>query len=279
MQSQQKIKLLSLFGAIFAFLALSGCKTLYSPVSEETVSGMKRVGVVSVTARVFTRQYIGLTVFTSEIDQIDIRDWKLDEHYENLIRSELQKSFGIVAVKAAYSADEFEQVGTFIDPWSAPLVRSATVDVNAVVKSYCAANAVDGILLVVKELRGDGQTNQSLVGAGAYMIGNFQKKSVIHLVSRVDLLDCISAKRVVSKWLSTDQVGPMSIGGMFGDRRMRGVPTYYLDMKTATTPIKQWSPEQLQDARTKLVKIVDQAIPTTLRSIFSVKPTAVSIAK
>jgi hypothetical protein len=276
MTSQLKTNVLRLIGISAVLFSLSGCTTT-TPVSQEAAARIKRVGVVSVTARTFTRQYTGLTIFNNEKETINISDWKVDQHYEELIRANLQKSYGIDAVTASYDADQFEQVGKFIDTMSAPLFESATVDIATVVKNYCAANTLDAILLMRETGRGDGRTNQGYSGAVVYTNGGFGKRTSLYLVSNVRLLDCTTGKLLVERWLTADQSDPMKkffVGMATGSDPMRGMPSYYIDLKTATTPIQQWSPQTLDEVRTKLLKIADIAIPATLRSIFSTKATA-----
>jgi hypothetical protein len=57
---------------MFAAL-LSGCATAPpSPLPAETASHLHRIGVISTAAKLFTRQYTGLTVFGNEREEVDI---------------------------------------------------------------------------------------------------------------------------------------------------------------------------------------------------------------
>ncbi len=61
-------------------ILLAGCAT--TRIAPETVSRLKRVGVISVTAHEFYRRDTGLTVFGNEREMQDISAWKVDDEYE-----------------------------------------------------------------------------------------------------------------------------------------------------------------------------------------------------
>jgi hypothetical protein len=283
MSSKKTINMLRMIGVAILLSSLSGCATMYSAANEETTSKMKRVGVVSLVGGILTRQYTGFTVFNNEFEHRDISGWKLDENYEEKIRNELQTKFGIAAITAPYSPFDFDQIDKYIDPWNAPLLEGGPkIDVAAALKSYCATNALDGVILVARTGKSFGnQVHQMFFGAVVYTKGGFQRGSGIYLVARLSLLECATGTRVVSRWLSADQSDPLKriLNPMTAGDYMRGVPAHYFDSKMALKPMDEWPPEVMQETQEKLLKIADRAFPVTLRSIFSAKPATAADAK
>jgi hypothetical protein len=271
MRTQQTKTKLRFLGALIFSIWLSGCATMYSPAEREDVAKMKRVGVVSVVGSVFTRQYTGLTVFNNEYETLDVSVWDLDAVYEDRLRNELTKKYGIDAVTPPFSTSEMQQIDMFIDPWSAPLLTGGpTVDVPGALHNYCNANMLDGVLILNREARNDPGTNQYFGGPVVYTRLMFGSSSSLYMIARLTLLDCASGKRVVTRWLSSDQASPLTLKKFFAPGNpQRGLPWRPFDKKLAMTPLAQWTPEELKQVYDKLIVMTDRPVEVTLRSIFA----------
>lgn len=271
MRTQQIKTTLRFLGVLSFSFWLSGCATMYSPAEQGDLARMKRVGVVSVVGSVLTRQYTGLTIFNNEYETLDVSVWDLDAVYEDKLRNELRKKYGIDAVTPPFSKNEMQQVDLFIDPWNAPLLTGGpTVDVRGALHNYCNANMLDGVLILNREARNDPGTNQYFGGPVIYTRLMFGSSSSLYMISRLALLDCASGKRVVTRWLSSDQASPFTLKKLFvPERPHRGLPWRPFDKKLAMTPLAQWTPEELKQVYDKLIVMTDRPVEVTLRSIFA----------
>jgi hypothetical protein len=219
---------------------------------------MHRVAVISLTARVFTRKYTGFTVFGNERDVLNISDWNTDEQYEAQLATELEKFPGITVIKAPYSIVEFSHVNDsrFFrsdDPnWGA--IEDAT-------RKYCSRNSLDGVLVLGSAETNDflAKTNQRLSGAGTYTTHGMRGKvSVMHLISRMALFDCKTAKPIAIRTISNNQSGAI----------IYSAPILMISQDISRRPIAQWSDEQRQQVRAQLSSLPGNAWSATLRSIF-----------
>lgn len=255
---------LEIFGVTSLALTMVGCATAPAPITPEAASRIHRVAVISSTAKVFTRQYTGLTVFGNEHGEIDISDWKIDEQYEEQLAAELERLPGLTVVKAPYSQAAFSHVNDLNGPWDAPGFWGPNWGaIESVTRNYCAANRLDAILVVAKAKTNDflGGSNQVFGGAGIYVRGPGSKISVMHLISKIALLDCTTAKPLAIRTVATNQ---QDLPGAI----VRSAPMLNLPEAISRTPISQWSHEQKQRIRTDLSALPIRAWEITLRSMF-----------
>lgn len=253
-------------------LILAGCVTAPASVEQEAASRIHRVGVVSSTADVLTRQYTGVTAFGNEKEEMNISGWKLDAQYEEQLATELGKLDGITVVSAPYPRAAFSRVNestgilgpTALGPnWGA--IEDAT-------RHYCSANNLDALLVVARTktrdvlgernlFLGGGGSNQYFGGAGIYVRKTRGKVSVLHLISNVALLDCKTAQPLAVRMLSTDQ--GQNLGAI-----VRAAPMLSLPDELARTPLSRWSSEQKQRLQAELSRLPIPAWSVTLRGIF-----------
>jgi len=246
----------------FSFLIV-GCATRPTPIDRDTAMRIHRVSVISLTAKEFTRQYTGLTIFGNEKDKLDISDWIVDEQYEAQLAAELEKFPGITVVKAPYSVVEFSHVNNFnILRW-----RRLSPNWNAIedaTKNYCSRNSLDGVLVLASRTSNDflAQTNQFLAGVGIYATHRLQRRvSVMHLISEMALFDCRTAKPIAVRILANNQTG-------LPDAIVNSAPILIISQDISRRPIAQWSEEQMQQVHTQLLALPGNAWSSTLKSIF-----------
>jgi hypothetical protein len=219
--------------------------------------------VISFTAKKFTRQYTGLMVFGNEKEEIDIADWKIDEQYEEQLAAELGKLPGLTVIKAPYSPAEFAHVNDLNGPWEAPAFWGPNWSaIETATRSYCSTNALDAILVVAKSKTGDflGGSNQSFGGTGIYVRGPGGGVSVMHLISKIALLDCSTGKPLAIRNVGMSQSGlPGAI--------IRSAPVMSIPEEISRSPISQWSSEQKQRVQAELTALPIRAWFITLRSM------------
>ncbi len=253
------------FGITSLVLAMAGCATAPAPIAPEAANRIHRVAVISSTAKLFTRQYVGLTVFGNEREEIDISDWKIDQQYEGQLAAELEKLPGLTVVKAPYSVEAFFHVNDLNGPWDAPAFWGPNWEaIGPATRSYCSENKLDALLVVAKAKTSDflGGTNQVIGGTGIYVRGPGNQISVMHLISSVALLDCTNAKPLAIRTVATNQ---QALPGAI----VRSAPPVNLPVNLSRTPIPQWSPEQRQHIKSELSTLPTSTWGTTLRSMFA----------
>lgn len=248
-------------------LTVAGCATSPVTITQETASRIHRVGVVSFAAKTFTRQYTGLTVFGNEKESKDISDWNVDKEYEAQIANETQRTLGLSVVIAPYSADEFSHVNDLNGPWEAPAYWGPNWDAIAnATKTYCSTNSLDAVFVLAKSMTGDflAGTNQYFGGTGIYVRGPGDGVSVIHLIAKLALLDCNTAKPIAIRIVASNQ------GDMPG-AIVRSAPLASLPPEISRKPIPEWTEAQKQRLQAELVALPAQAWAATLNSMFQVK--------
>lgn len=246
-----------------SLLFLAGCATQQTRISDDVASKINRVAVISMTAKTFTRQYTGLTVFGNEKEEIDISDWKIDAQYEEQIREQLKKGYGFDAVAAPYSEADFSHVNDLNGPWDAPAFWGPNWDaIEAATKSYCASNSLDAVFVLARTKTSDiiAGTNQFFGGAGIYSRGPMGKTAVLHLISKMALLDCATAKPLAVRHLANKQDG---LRGTI----TRSSPLSPVNFEESRHPMQQWSTEHKQRIRSALLDLPRSAMVETLRSM------------
>jgi len=192
-----KFKYLVLVGL---FILLAGCAT--TRIAPETVSRLKRVGVISVTAHEFHRRYTGFTAFGNEREKQDISVWKVDDEYEVQMQSALSKLGLFEAVIVPYDRKEFYPVYNINGPWDAPGFRKEWVNVEGQLKSFALKHSLDAVVMVIWHDYDDflGRSSQRLRGAGLYARGVGSKTfvSAIHLLSSLGVIDGQTGKPIAT---------------------------------------------------------------------------------
>ncbi len=219
------------------------------------------------TAQQFTRQYVGLTVFGNEMESMDVADWRIDAHYEHRLGTMLGDDYGLQVVPAAYSTVDFGHVNDLKGPWNAPAFWGPNWEkIEPATLKYCADNSLDAVLVLAKTKHTDFLfgTNQDIDGAGVYGRGPVAKQAFLHLMSKLALLDCKTAKPLAVRYLSDVQSGlPGTI--------LHAAPTQPFDFEESRLPWAQWSEEQKQAVRARLTNLPDHAFAVTLLSILPVR--------
>jgi hypothetical protein len=129
-----------------SFLFLAALLSAPAEPAKVATDSIKRFGVVSVVADKFTSSYIGVTAFTNKVEEIDVTPWGIDAAYAKQLGSVAAGLFGAQYVAAPYSPDDFSKIsqtnGRGAPNWSS---------IEAAVKSYCAANELDALLVISKD--------------------------------------------------------------------------------------------------------------------------------
>lgn len=254
------MKLLSLAGTFLMAIALTGCATAPRTIAPDVAAGIKRLGVISVTADEFTRQYVGVTVFGNEREKKSIAAWNLDKAYEDQIGAAAEKVFGATVVKAPYPTADFARVNALKNGWDAPAYWGPHWDViEAPVRDWCAANRLDAVLVAAQQKALDpfSGTNQAVSGAGVYSAR--MGASVLHLLSTLSMLDCKTGKVLVTQWLYKSQDGKHR-------DRLVSLP---LPTEVSRMPIPEWTPEVENHLRQALLDLPKSAWASTLRAMVS----------
>ncbi len=256
--------LIQIFFMVYLGSLLAGCATPNEPIAHETGQRIKRIAVVSVTARVFTRQYTGVTMFGNEKEEKDISIWKVDEKYEEQIATEIERIRGISPIKASYQVTDFLPVNKMPAIYITSMYTGANWDaIESATKAYCANHALDAILLVAQTSVPDffTESNQFLGGAGFYVRGHISRISVMHLMSKLALLDCITGKPLAVRTLSRNQhPGYRNV--------MLSTPYMEVPDKISRMPISAWTPELQEKIRADLILLPAQSWGETIQSIF-----------
>lgn len=263
LQIRPSLRPIQILASISIAISLIGCATEQVRVKGEVAEKINRVAVVSMTAKSFSRQYTGMTVFNNEKEEIDISDWKIDAKYEELFRNQLKSDFGMTPVVAPYSEQEFSRVNDLNGPWDAPAYWGPNFDAIATAtKNFCESHSLDAVVVIAKAKTMDflAGTNQYFGGAGIYSRGPIMKVANMHLISKVALMDCATAKPLAVRPLSSKQYGLQS-------DILRSSPLFALNFEDSMIPIQQWSPEQKQRIQTDLSNIPSSAISETLRNM------------
>lgn len=246
---------------------LAGCATSHEPIARETSQRIKRLAVVSVTAKVFTRQYTGVTLFGNEREQKDISTWKVDEKYEEQIGTEIERIRGINPIKAAYQAADFLPVNTMPGIFISSMSTGANWGaVENATKAYCAKHGLDAVLLVAQTSVHDffTESNQLFGGAGFYVRGHIRPTSVLHLMSKLALLDCVTGSPLTVRTLASNQhTGYRDV--------MLSTPYMQVSDSVSRMPLSAWTPEVQEKIRADLIRLPAQSWGETIQSIFGTR--------
>ena len=223
-------------------MLFSGCETVPKSINQEAIQRIKRVAVVSTVGDVFTRVYIGVTVFGNEREELKVPEWRIDRTYEEQLAAELRKLPGMKVVDAAYPADAFSPVNGKRSPeWGA---------ITTAVKAHCAANALDGVFMITKGYGSFGMLAQAFRGGerrGAYLT----------LSASLALLDCASLAPIAVRgpFMGIDEKGHLLTTGMAYPESW---PWY-----------GKWEPSVYDEARVALIKFGASAWGPTVAAMMT----------
>jgi hypothetical protein len=226
---------------ISLLIILSGCVTMRIP--PETVSRLKRVGVISVTAHEFHRRYTGFTVFGNEREKQDISAWKVDDEYETQMQTALSKLGLFEAVVVPYDRAEFYPVYNISGPWDAPAFRKEWINVEEQLRGFAQKHSLDAVVMVIWHDYDDflAHTNQRIRGAGLYArgMGDITSASVIHLLSSLGVIDGQTGKPIaIIGLLFTRKVPPELARAELNSLDEAELRTMLIDL-----PKDQWEPK------------------------------------
>ena len=207
-----------------------GCATTQIRITPDTLSKIKKVGVVSLTAQDFYRQYTGLTVLGNDEEKRDISAWKVDDEYEVQMQSALSNLALFEPVRIPYQRADFNSVYDINGPWDAPAFRTPKWGaVEERLRSFASANSLDAVILVIRRESTDflAGTNQYFRGADFYArgIGSMTSVSVLHLLATVAFIDGKTGKPIAMRILSRTYEGRP--GSIVRGAPMIKVPRHY----------------------------------------------------
>jgi hypothetical protein len=259
-------RLASIVVAVVVAAAIAGCASSGSTVAPEAMARYQRIGVVSITAQRFTRQYVGFTVFGNELDKLDIASWDVDARYEQQVAQVLTTFGGFEVVPGTTARAALLRVNDLNGPWDAPAFRGPNWGAAAnAIKDYCTANRLNAFVLAFAVDAPDylGNTNQYLRGAGTYArgIGDSTRLSVLHLITGVALVDCATAKPAAVRGLANSQEG-------FPGQTLRASPLRPIPPELSRTPLDQLTDAQKTTLKDALVTLPEVAWLPTLRALF-----------
>jgi hypothetical protein len=227
---------------VLVSLLFSGCETAPKSINPEVVQRIKRVAVVSTVGDIFTRAYIGVTVFGNEREERKVPEWRLDRTYEEQLATELRKLPNMTVIDAPYPAGAFSPVNGKGPPeWKS---------ITAVVKAHCAANVLDGVFVITKGYGSFGMLALASRGGerrGAYLTLN----------ASLALIDCASLAPVVER-------------SPFTGINEKGHPLSTRMAYPESWPWSgKWEPSVYDEARTALVKFGASAWGPTVAAMMT----------
>jgi hypothetical protein len=239
-----------------------GCATPLPTVPSETLSRLKRVGVVSVAANKFTRQYVGVTVFGNELEAKPISDWDINSNYEAQIAIAVESVLGANAIRANYSAEQFSHVNDVNGPWDARAFMGPNWGaIEEASRNFCSANSLDALVVAGRIKTDDmfGGTNQLVEGAGIYSRRDID---LLHVLSVVGLIDCKSGKPLATRALMRRAPGSHIDSKVF-------FPLQKLPSEIARMRIADWTPAIEAQIKQTLISLPGTGWADTLRLMLS----------
>lgn len=238
---------------------LASCAT-NQPLPKETISQLKRVGVVSQTGNPLYRQYVGITVFGNELDTEDISTWNLDELYEEQLATAVSAVFNSEVLILTQYRSQFGGVNSLNGPYSAPAFWGPNFEkISEVTLRACQEQALDAVIVVARWQSEDilGGTNQKVEGVGVYARRGYAKA---HVLSEIGFMECKSGKVLTIAQLIRPTAGHST---SFRD----SVVTAPFDPAVAAKPYPTWSQAEKDQLKQILSKLPSDAWEPTLRSM------------
>ena len=246
------------FTAILTITAIviSGCATV-DPIPAEKFNQMKRVGVVSQTADILNKKYIGITVFGNKTESQNILSWDIDSSYERQISKAVRDIFKAEAISIQEKDAGFQKVNSLNGPYDAQAFWGPNFDaIKEATLRACQAHALDSIVVAARWKIEDviGGTNQSVEGVGIY---SRRSGSKAHVFAKVGVMDCKTGKPLtVANLLHPETDKEKSF-------RARLVVTA-ANTEIANKPISEWSDLEKENLRRQFVEMPGQAWEATL---------------
>lgn len=234
----------------------AGCASTSQTAGSAKQLGYARIGVVSVAAQTFSRQYVGVTAAGNETEQVDSAGWGVDGAYAQQVADALGEVTQADVVQGGYSAAEF-----------APLFAPMGADYKAAEKplrAYCTRHKTDAVLAVYPASANDflGNTNHVLRGAGMYAHGS--RVSALALIAAVGMFDCASVRLVAWRNLATRQDGaPGQI--------VRASPYTAIPKTLTRSPLEKLTAAQRATIKEALINLPEKAWAPTLHALFDKK--------
>lgn len=172
---------------VIGLLLLVGCAE--NSLKPEKLAQIKRVGVVSLAANKLERQYVGLTVFGNEHEELDISSWGVDAEYEQAMLRALKKEAPFEVTTLVCDRHELEQVIPDVD-----VLYKPNASVEEKIRLLASQNSVDAIILLTDYAAGSG----SLRVGGAHLSVYFRSdiRPYIALSASAHLIDGKSGKTI-----------------------------------------------------------------------------------
>lgn len=233
-----KIKNLATLGLV---AVMAGCATAPEHVSAEAGKRIRKVGIVSLIGDEFTRSYVGMTVFGNEYHRRDIVEWGLDREYETQLANAVRELPAMTAVTANIDRPAFAKLDIRSNP-------PAWEGIEQAVTQHCAANGLDGILVLAK-VGGRG------VGVSVSRQHSFR---ALHVSAQLALYDCSTGKVAASNWLVA---GPPK--GAFGNKVQ--IPS--LELPESWPVDGEWQAGTYEEAHAQLIMLPRPAWGYTLRQL------------
>ncbi len=198
------LKLLKPVALVVFIILIAGCATTGKKVQPETLSKIKKLGIISLAAHEFHIKYTGLTVFGNTHEKHNISFWKIDEEYEVQIQNALTRLGLFETIQVPYDPKEFYPVYSLTGPWNAPAFRKPNWDaVEEILKNFADNNSLDAIIMVIERETDDflAGSNQQIRGVGFYVrgIGDYTAVSALHLIAYIALIDGNTGKPLVTR--------------------------------------------------------------------------------
>lgn len=249
---------------LLLLMAVAGCATPPHRVAPETAVKLKRIGVVSAVADSFTRRYVGWTVFNNEFEDLDIRDWAIDQTYEAQMAAAIDQVPGKTAVRAPYDAAAFAHVNDA----TGVLWRTATDEPNWAAiaeasQAHCAANQLDALLVTARWNSVDVLGAGYFSGVGIYMRGAGPDISLMYVMANLGLIDCTNGQLLAARRL-------LKFDTLSGPLRL-AIPVTTIPEDISLTPIPQWSADVRDTVRSELASVPESSWLPTIRQFFRPK--------
>ena len=167
--------------------ALAAGPTAAGPATFEKLAHVRTVGVISTIGQAFILQFIGVMRFSNKEKPLPIDDWRIDEHIEARLKSELGGRFTFKPIE--YDPRLFALPKSSIGLISRPTATRAVKDLPD--------QGVDAFILVTPSWRTDGRFYISALcgGLGIYRLNTGHvEASVIHAFYQVTVVDAKTRK-------------------------------------------------------------------------------------
>ena len=252
--------------ALAIVLFVAGCASMPDRAPPDRLAGIKRVGVVSLVAHEFGRQYTGFTVFGNERESQDISSWGVDEEYEAQMQAALARAGRFEAVRVPVDRKALRGVYELsgADKWALRQVNLSGIEDQ--LKAIAGKNNLDAVVLVVRRSSGDflSGSNQQLRGLGFYARGFGERTtvSVLHLLATVILVDGRTGQPIANKILSSNHDG-------WAGTVNRASPMDKVAPELARTKLDAGAAAARDDVRKRVIELPRNAWEPTFKALFA----------